>query len=336
MKDKDVILGIETSCDDTSIALVDRNFSVLGMETVSQDSVHKLFGGVIPEIAARNHIAWIIPAIHKVMEKTDVDKKHIKAVAVTTSPGLVGSLLVGTAAAKGLCSGWNIPLISVNHLHGHIYSAFLNEPEIPREPFLSLVVSGGHTSLISVKNNTFRIIGETMDDAAGEAFDKVAKMIGLPYPGGPAIDAVAKKGRLGNYKLPRLLTSPKYRKKTLFSFSGMKTAVKKILSEEENISVSDLMAEFQDKVTELIERKLELAITLNKWNGLVVAGGVSANSVLRKKMQNFSKKHEIPLYMPELKFCGDNGAMIAAAAFKRYDSGSFSSLDCDVSSESLN
>ena len=201
------ILGIESSCDDTSISIVNENRKVIAFDTVNQSAIHKVFGGVIPEIAARNHIAWIFPLLNKVLKQSNLTKHDISAIAVTTHPGLVGSLLVGISVAKGLALGWNKPLITINHLDGHIHSAFLEKKTLPKTPYLSLIVSGGHTSLIEIDNEKKIVLGETMDDAVGEAFDKVAKMAKIGYPGGPIIDKMAQKGEKSKYNLPFLLKS---------------------------------------------------------------------------------------------------------------------------------
>ncbi len=325
-----IILGIESSCDDTSIAVVDSNLNVINMETVSQISVHKIFGGVVPEVAARNHIAYIFPLLNRVMESAGVKPKNIDAIAVTRRPGLVGSLLVGVMAAKGLSASWNLPLIGINHLDGHIASAFLNKDKKPKKPYISLIVSGGHTSIVEVTENGQNTISQTLDDAAGEAYDKVSKMAGLGYPGGPVIDKLAQKGNPDTYDLPYLLKGGKHANATFFSYSGIKSAVKRILDEEKNLIMEDLMAAFQIRVVELIERRLESAISKGSYNALVISGGVSANSHVRKMATSIAEKHNLELYLPELKYCQDNGAMIAAAAFERFEKRDFDSLDFPV------
>lgn len=324
------ILGIESSCDDTSVAVVSSKMEVLSQRTVSQTSVHKLFGGVIPEIAARNHIAWIIPAIDSAIRESGKNSDDISAIAVTNYPGLIGSLLVGVCAAKGLAIGWNKPIIAVNHLDAHIASAFLSKDKKPEFPYLALVVSGGHTSLIEVNENGKVSLGETMDDAAGEAYDKVAKMADLGYPGGPVIDKLASTGDKSKYKLPYLLkNNNKYADEIVFSFSGIKSAVKRVL-EEGTVDMPSLMAAFQDRIVELIERKMRLALSRNKYKALVVSGGVSANSAVRAMSAKLAKEKGMELFIPELKYCQDNGAMVAAAAFEDLENGKFTSIDFDV------
>jgi N6-L-threonylcarbamoyladenine synthase len=328
---KKYILGIESSCDDTSVSVVDSDLKVISLKTVSQTSVHTVFGGVIPEIAVRNHIAWIIPTIDHALKESGLTREDISAVAVTNFPGLVGSLLVGVAAAKGLAIGWNKPLIGVNHLDAHISSSFLDRKERPEKPYLSLVVSGGHTSVIEVTENGQEVLGETMDDAAGEAFDKVAKMADLGYPGGPVIDKLAGKGDASKYKLPYLLRSnSKYKDDVVFSFSGIKSAVKRVLEEGE-VEMESLMAAFQDRIVELIERKLKLVLSRKKYKAIVVSGGVSANSGVREMVGGLAQKYKMELFLPRLKYCQDNGAMVAAAAFEKFNNNEFSGMDLDVS-----
>jgi len=328
MADK-YILGIESSCDDTSVALVSSGFHVLSVKTVSQTSVHRLFGGVIPEIASRNHLAWVIPAVDAALKESGKTRDDISAIAVTNYPGLIGSLLVGVCAAKGLAAGWKKPIIAVNHLNAHIASAFLEREKRPEFPYLSLVVSGGHTSLIEISEDERTVLGETMDDAAGEAYDKIAKMADLGYPGGPIIDKIAAKGDASKYKLPYLLKNNKYADDIVFSFSGIKSAVKRFL-DDGNVDMPSLMASFQNRIVELIERKVKLALSRKKYTAFVVAGGVSANSAVRKMAENIAAKYNIELYLPELKYCQDNGAMVAAAAMDDFFNGRFSSLDFDV------
>ncbi len=323
------IIGIESSCDDTSVGIVSDSLDVVSLKTVSQTSIHKLFGGVIPEIAARNHIAWIFPAIHRTMIESGLTRNDISAVAVTGYPGLVGSLLVGVAAAKGLAIGWNKPLIAVDHLDAHISSAFIGKKKKPEFPYLALVISGGHTSLIEVSEKGRNTLGETIDDAAGEAYDKVAKMAGLGFPGGPVIDKAAQSGDPKKYDLPYLLKHPRYSDETVFSFSGIKSAVKRVL-DEQDVDISSLMAAFQDRVMELVERKIKLALSMKKYEALIISGGVSANTKLREIASVVSKQHEIELFLPDLQYCQDNGAMVAAAAFEDLQAGRFSDIDMDV------
>ncbi len=323
------IIGIETSCDDTSIGIVRDDMTVVSQFTVSQTTVHKLFGGVIPEIAARNHIAWIIPVLNSTLKKSMLDIDDISAIAVTNYPGLIGSLLVGVAAAKGLSIGWKKPLIGVNHLHAHIASSFIGKEKKPSLPYLALVVSGGHTSIIEVNEKGWEILGETIDDAAGEAYDKIAKMANLGFPGGPVIDKAAQNGDPLKYDLPYLLKHPRYSEEIVFSFSGIKSAVKRILDEQE-VDIASLMATFQNRVMELIERKMKLALSLKNYKAIVISGGVSANSKLREIAVGLSSASGTELFLPDLQYCQDNGAMVAAAAFEDFESGRFSDICLDA------
>jgi len=323
------ILGIESSCDDTSIAIVDTEYRVIAMKTVSQTSVHALFGGIIPEIAARNHIAWIFPLLRSLFDEAHLSLADMSAIAVTTHPGLVGSLLVGVGVAKGISVATGLPLIGINHLEAHIASASLNRDERPEYPFLSLIISGGHTSLIEVKKDGITTLGATMDDAAGEAFDKVAKMAGLGYPGGPVIDRLAQKGDASRYKMPKLLASEKYKNSFVFSFSGLKTATQRFV-QSGDVDMASLMAAFQKSLFELVERRVVMAVKNNKYKALVVVGGVSANSELRRRMGVVSRRFSLPLYLPELQYCQDNGAMTAAAAIPDFEKKLFSGMNLDA------
>jgi len=330
------ILGIETSCDDTSAAVVDERFRVLAVKTVSQTNVHALFGGVIPEIAARNHIAWIFPTIDQVISESNVAPADLAAIAVTSHPGLIGSLLVGVGVAKGLSIGWDKPLIAVNHLEAHVYSTFLNREQPPTPPYLALVVSGGHTTLMAISvGHSAAVLAETLDDAAGEAYDKIAKVANLGYPGGPVIDKLAQTGDPTRYDLPYLMRVGRFKDTLAFSFSGIKSAVKRILDTEgEKAVLADLMAGFQARVVELLERRLAMAWGQGDYTALVVAGGVAANSAVRKMAQEFAERRGVPLYLPEIKYCQDNAAMVAAAAFPKFERGEFSPLDFDVAATS--
>lgn len=325
----DYILGIESSCDDTSIAIVDTDYRVVAMKTVSQTSVHSLFGGIIPELAARNHIAWIFPLLRSLLDDAKMSLSDLSAIAVTTHPGLVGSLLVGVGAAKGISVATGLPLIGVNHLEAHIFSAFLNRKDRAEYPFLALIISGGHTSVIEVDENGVHTLGATMDDAAGEAFDKVAKMAKLGYPGGPVIDKLAQKGDASLYKMPKLLASEKYKKSYSFSFSGLKSAVQRHL-QSGTVDMPGLMAAFQNSLFELVERRIIRALTQRKYRALVVVGGVSANSELRERMKRVSHRFNTELFLPELQYCQDNGAMTAAAAIPDFEKKLFSGLDLDA------
>ncbi|MGB1097029.1 MAG: tRNA (adenosine(37)-N6)-threonylcarbamoyltransferase complex transferase subunit TsaD [Acholeplasmataceae bacterium] len=304
-----IILAIESSCDETSVAILENERNVLSHALVSQIDIFKSFGGVVPEMASRNHVPVITRLIHKAISDTNIDIKDINAVAVTKGPGLIGSLLVGINAATAFAYAHNIPLIGINHLAGHIYSANLIKPF--KFPLIALLISGGHTELIYMQDHMqFEVIGETLDDAVGEAYDKVAKMLGLGYPGGPLIDQKAILGK-DTYKLPR----PKLESQGLnFSFSGLKSSVANIVGKEkENIQINNMCASFQTAVLDVIDFKLEKAFSLHDVEQLLVVGGVAANKGLRQMLQDRYGLKDIVI--PPLNICTDNAIMIAAAAY---------------------
>lgn len=304
-----IILAIESSCDETSVAILENERNVLSHALVSQIDIFKSFGGVVPEMASRNHVPVITRLIEKAMSDANIHIKDINAVAVTKGPGLIGSLLVGINAATAFAYAHNIPLIGINHLAGHIYSANVIKPF--KFPLIALLISGGHTELIYMQDHMqFEIIGETLDDAVGEAYDKVAKMLGLGYPGGPLIDQKAILGK-DTYKLPR----PKLESQGLnFSFSGLKSAVANIVGKEkENIQLNNMCASFQAAVLDVIDFKLEKAFSLHDVEQLLVVGGVAANKGLRQMLQDRYGHKDIVI--PPLNICTDNAIMIAAAAY---------------------
>jgi len=304
-----IILAIESSCDETSVAILENERNVLSHALVSQIDIFKSFGGVVPEMASRNHVPVITRLIQKAISDTNIDIKDINAVAVTKGPGLIGSLLVGINAATAFAYAHNIPLIGINHLAGHIYSANVIKPF--KFPLIALLISGGHTELIYMQDHMqFEIIGETLDDAVGEAYDKVAKMLGLGYPGGPLIDQKAILGK-DTYKLPR----PKLESQGLnFSFSGLKSSVANIVGKEkENIQINNMCASFQTAVLDVIDFKLEKAFSLHDVEQLLVVGGVAANKGLRQMLQDRYGHKDIVI--PPLNICTDNAIMIAAAAY---------------------
>ena len=326
---KPIILAIESSCDDTSAAIL-KGEKILS-NIVANQHVHSLYGGVVPELASRAHQQNIIPVVDAAIKKASIDKKDISAIAFTKGPGLLGSLLVGSSFAKSFALGMNIPLIAVNHMQGHILSHFIDEGEPkPQFPFLCLTVSGGHTQIIRIENTSnMQIIGTTIDDAAGEAFDKSAKILGLPYPGGPHIDKLAKKGNIHAFEFGK----PKI-KGLDFSFSGLKTSILyKIQNNlqknpkfiEENLE--DLCASIQHSIVSVLLNKLEKAIKLTGIKELAIAGGVSANSYLRNELKKLAKEKAYQLYIPKLEYCTDNAAMIAIAGYFKY-------LDKDFSEQS--
>jgi N6-L-threonylcarbamoyladenine synthase len=317
------ILAIETSCDETSAAVVQNGRVVLSNVVASQIEEHKLYGGVVPEIASRRHCESVTGVCEEALSIAGVGLDNIDAVAVTYAPGLIGALLVGVNFAKGLALAINKPLIPVHHIRGHIASNYISHPDL-LPPFLALVVSGGHTTITHVTDYCdFKVIGTTLDDAAGEAFDKVARAMGLPYPGGVQIDLLAKGGDINAYTLPTPKTESPYD----FSFSGLKTAVINLIhntkQKSEEINTSDLSASFQHKVCEiLVTKTMSVSEKLNE-NTICLVGGVAANSYLRAMLPN--------AICPELQYCGDNAAMIGSQAYYEFCSGNIGSMDLNAS-----
>lgn len=317
---KDVyILAIESSCDETSCSIVKNGNKEIATVVLSQMDIHAKFGGVVPEIASRNHIENITMVIEETLTKSNVKMEEIDAIAVTYAPGLIGSLLVGVMAAKTLAFLYQKPLIPVHHIAGHIYA---NNLEKTMEfPLIALVVSGGHTDLIYMKEDySFEKIGGTLDDAVGEAYDKVARILGLQYPGGPRLDQLSKEGS-DNYSLPVPLDDNSYN----FSFSGIKSAVINLVHNEKQknkeINKADLASSFQSRVTDILVKKTMKAIKEYHVNNLIIAGGVSANQELRKKMSEYCEKYGVNLTVPNIQYCTDNAAMIAAAGYYAYKMG---------------
>lgn len=329
---KDVlILGIETSCDETAAAVVKNGKEVLSNVISSQVALHAEFGGVVPEIASRNHLEKIDEVIRLAVKEAGISMQELTAIAVTVGPGLVGALLVGVSEAKALAFALGKPLVPVHHIEGHIAANFISNPEC-EPPFVCLVASGGHSHLLLVEDyGKIRIYGRTRDDAAGEAFDKVARAVGLGYPGGPKLEKMAKEGNPHAYHFP---TAKMEDAPYDFSFSGVKSAVlnemnrKKMLGEE--VRVVDLCASFQENVTEVLSEK---AIALCKElhiNRLSIAGGVAANGKLREKMEEKAKQEGIEFFCPKLILCTDNAAMIAAAAYHEWKKGNFAGHDVNA------
>ncbi|MEW5800086.1 MAG: tRNA (adenosine(37)-N6)-threonylcarbamoyltransferase complex transferase subunit TsaD [Bacteroidota bacterium] len=323
------ILGIETSCDETSVAVI-RDGELLS-NIISSQLVHQQYGGVVPELASRAHQKLIVPVVNESLAKTEVRKEELSAVAVAAGPGLMGSLLVGVNFGKAFAYGLGIPFIAVNHMEAHIYSNFIEEPT-PTFPFLNLTISGGHTQLVLVKDEfTYEIVGETMDDAAGEAFDKVAKMLKLEYPGGPQIDKFAKSGNPDAIKFPR----PYATEEDLnFSFSGIKTSVLYYLRDNKlrdtsipDHQLADICASFQSAVVDVLVNKTILAAKKFRVYDIAVAGGVSANSCLRSRMKTETEKNGLDLFIPRFEFCTDNGAMIAEVGYRKHLRQIFSPLN---------
>ncbi len=316
-----IILGIESSCDDTSAAII-KDGKILANIVANQD-VHKAYGGVVPELASRAHQQNIVPVVDEAIKQAGISKEDISAVAFTNGPGLLGSLLVGSSFAKAFALGMNIPLIEVNHMHGHILAHFIEEKDsvkdYPNFPFICLTVSGGHTQIVKITDYfKMEVLGETIDDAAGEAFDKVAKMLSLPYPGGPILD---KKAQLGNPNKFQF-THPKVPGLN-YSFSGLKTSVlyflKKELKSNENFiteNLIDICASVQKTIVDILMIELKKAITETGIKEIAIAGGVSANSELRKRLASFSQNHNV--YIPKFEYCTDNAAMIAITGYYKY------------------
>ena len=328
---KDVyILGIETSCDETSMAIVKNGTEDIVTSTLSQIDVHTKFGGVVPEIASRMHTENITLVLEDLLSKTDLKIEDMDAIAVTYAPGLKGSLLVGLEFAKTLALVYNKPLIKVNHLAGHIYANNIGEKM--EFPLLALVVSGGHTELITmVADYKFEILGSTLDDAIGEVYDKVAKVLDLPYPGGPNIEKFALEGT-PSYELP----TPMKENNLNFSFSGLKSAVINLVHNEnqkgKEINKTDLACSFQITAVDELIRKTRLAIKETKSKRLIIAGGVSANKYLRGEMTKLAEECGIKIAIPPMKYCTDNATMIAAAAYPLYLKNDFSGFDVNVNS----
>lgn len=335
-----IVLGIESSCDDCSISLVEDGFKVLSLKTSSQVEAHKPFYGVVPEIASRLHAQSIDFIFKESLKEANLTPEKIDLIAVTNRPGLVGSLTVGVSFAKGLAIALNKPIIGVDHIKAHLYSPFLDNPN-PNLffPFLSLLVSGGHTLL--VKQNSLEdieILGTTLDDACGEAFDKIAKYYDLGFPGGPFIDKMAQNGDENAYCFPIANTSKSKGDISLnFSFSGLKTAVihqkDKFLKENKEGSLENLVASFQRSAIDSLLINLEKAINLTGIKQIVIAGGVASNSYLRKSMQSLSSRLELKYFIPSLKYCTDNGAMIGGLGFHNFQEKGGDSLNLEVFSK---
>ncbi|WP_306483538.1 tRNA (adenosine(37)-N6)-threonylcarbamoyltransferase complex transferase subunit TsaD [Anaerococcus sp.] len=315
-------MGIETSCDDSSVAILKNDREVLVNLISSQIDIHALFGGVVPEIASRKHLEAINPLIEKALADTNLSYEDIDLISVTKGPGLMGSLLVGISAAKGLSLATGTPLIGANHMQGHICANYLSNKDL-EPPFISLVVSGGHTYLCKVNSYTdYEVIGKTLDDAAGESFDKVARKIGLGYPGGPKIDKLARKGNKDAIDFPRvMLEKGSYD----FSFSGLKTAVlnyaHKLEQRGEEVNKADLAASFQEAVVDVLVDKSMMLLKETGLKTLAVSGGVAANSRLKERLKEECDKEGIKFYHPSVILCTDNAAMVAMAGFLNYKNG---------------
>ncbi len=332
---KDIyILAIESSCDDTSASVI-KNREILSNVVATQD-VHKAYGGVVPELASRAHQQNIVPVVHQALEKANIAKESLNAIAFTQGPGLMGSLLVGSSFANSLAMALNIPLIAVNHMQGHILAHFIDDgKDHPNFPFLCLTVSGGHTQIVKVEDHfDMTILGETLDDAVGEAYDKTAKMLGLDYPGGPILDKLAQKGNPKAFKL----TKPKVGELE-FSFSGLKTNILQLIQREEkknpNFKVEQLeniCASVQYTIIGILMDKLQIAAQKTGLKEIAIAGGVSANSALREQLQKREKSHQWKVFIPKFEFCTDNAAMIAIAAYYKYQKNEFVNISTTANS----
>lgn len=332
------ILAVESSCDETAAAIIEDGRHILGESVSSQMDIHVRFGGVFPELASRQHILSIIPVVENALSDAHLSLGNLDAIATTRGPGLAGSLLVGLNMAKGLALGTGLPLVGVNHLEGHIYSAWIHPSrdfitEEPKFPLLALLVSGGHTELnLMTDHLKYTRLGATLDDAAGEAFDKVARLLNLPYPGGPSIQEAAKQGNPTAFKLPRAWLENTWN----FSFSGLKTAVLKLVRDQagnvdqngqSSLPVYDLAASFQSAVVDVLFNKTMSAAREYNVKQILVAGGVSANQALRHA---FTNQSEFPVNIPPLSLCTDNAAMIASAGYFRFRQGFVDPLDIDI------
>ena len=329
MSKKTIILGIESSCDDTSAAILEDK-KILS-NVIANQEIHQQYGGVVPELASRAHQQNIIPVVDTAIKKANIKKEDVDAVAFTNGPGLLGSLLVGSSFAKSFAMGMQIPLISINHMQAHILAHFIHEgKEAPNFPFLCLTVSGGHTQIVKIDSpSKMQVIGTTLDDAAGEAFDKSAKILGLPYPGGPLIDKYAKGGNIHAFTFGK----PKV-KGLDFSFSGLKTSIKRRVEKGMNESpdfitknLHDLCASIQHSIVQILLQKIEQAIAHIGITQITIAGGVSANSYLRSQLKELSIKKGYNLYIPKFEYCTDNAAMIAIAGLFKYEAQDFAGQD---------
>jgi N6-L-threonylcarbamoyladenine synthase len=327
------ILAIETSCDETAAAVLENGHLILASTVASQMEVHARYGGVYPEVASRQHVLAVVPVVEETLAKAHMTIGDMDAIAATRGPGLAGSLVVGLNLAKGLALGAGLPLVGVNHLEGHIYSAWLHRPEedAPREPefpLLALLVSGGHTELDLMEDHlSYQRLGSTRDDAAGEAFDKVARLLGLPYPGGPSVQEAAETGDPASFKFPRAWLDGTDN----FSFSGLKTAVlkevKRMEAEATPLPVADLAAAFQAAVVEVLFEKTMEAARRCGVKDIIIGGGVSANSALRAIFQG---QEEYRVHIPPLRYCTDNAAMVAAAGYYRHVLGHDDGMEIDI------
>jgi len=328
-----LVLGIETSCDETGVALYDTGEGLLAHALYSQIELHQQYGGVVPELASRDHVRKTLPMIEQILDDTAKSPSDIDGVAYTAGPGLIGALLVGASVGRSLAMGWGVPAIGVHHMEGHLLAPMLEEKS-PDFPFVALLVSGGHTQLVDVKAiGDYQLLGESVDDAAGEAFDKTAKLLGLPYPGGPHIARLAEQGREGAYEFPRPMVN---RPGLDFSFSGLKTFARNVIIREQQKSEltdqtkADIALAFQTSVVSTLSIKCRRALKQTGYKRLVIAGGVSANRALRQKLETMTQKMNGSVFYARPEYCTDNGAMIALAGAFRLAAGESAGLGIDV------
>jgi N6-L-threonylcarbamoyladenine synthase len=320
-----IVLGIETSCDETGVALYDASRGLLGHALYSQVALHARYGGVVPELASRDHVRKLLPLVRQVFDRTGVSPRDVGGVAYTAGPGLVGALLVGATAGRSLAWTWGVPAIAIHHMEGHLLAPML-EPEPPEFPFLALLVSGGHSMLVEVKGvGRYRVLGDSIDDAVGEAFDKTATLLGLSYPGGPALAALVLKGEPGRFRFPRPMTD---RPGLDFSFSGLKTFALNTWrdSDQTDQDRADIAHAFEEAVVDTMAIKCRRAVAQTGLQTLVIAGGVGANERLRARLAELMTKEGGRICYPRPEFCTDNGAMIAYAGYCRLQAGQAESL----------
>lgn len=326
-----IVLGIETSCDDTALALLMDGRTILGSLLSSQIEDHSPFGGVVPELASRKHQEVLLPLLRKLLKDSGIQPDGIDLIAVTSGPGLMGSLLVGVMSAKALSQGWNIPLIGVNHLEGHLHANILSNSEL-KPPFLCLIVSGGHTEIVLMRDHgDYVLLGSTRDDAAGEAYDKAAKLLGFGYPGGPLIERAAKTGNPEAYDFPIALRNSG---SVEFSFSGLKTSLRTLVHKlndsgisDDEMPTADICASFQKAVTESLLLKVCTAVDITGVNSVAISGGVAANTALREGLEKTGLKRGWHVFLPPKEYCTDNAVMIASAGYNAYMRGCRSDLE---------
>ncbi len=323
MTTRELILGIETSCDETAAAVVANGSDVLSNIVSSQIDIHARYGGVVPEVASRAHVNMMTPVVAEAMSEAGVEPDDLSAIAVTVGPGLIGSLLIGVSTAKSLSLAWNKPFVAVNHLEAHLYASFLEDPDLEL-PVVVLLVSGGHTMLILMEGHgQYRVLGETLDDAAGEAYDKVARYLGLGYPGGPIIDKMSVDGDPEHVHFPRAMAKDGYD----FSFSGLKTSVVNYVRKNPDVADVDIAASFQEAVVDVLLTKARRAVEEHGAKGLCLAGGVAANSLLRARAVEYAAADGVNAFIPSRSMCTDNAAMIASVGWWRFHSDGPARLD---------